>query len=858
MILRRTAVVGPVVGPVVVWMFGTLLWSMSAAADWGGFEDRSDALGTERFDFGAPGGGNENYYDGDMGDFDGDGLIDRAVISRYGLLWNAGGGEFFPVSTQQVGQPPGSSTSLTGYLFGDEMSIGNDAVQWVDVDGDGDLDSFQGGNGERFILQENREGRFSIRQAFDGSALNIVNIDLERDGDADLVVAHAFCTDSPDPGCGGPLDFNIWVNDGDGGYREESSQRGLDLASEQIAGVATGDVDGDGDFDILLLHGAQDSLAICENDGTGRFSVTLQPFASRLAVSGFGQHLNLGDIDDDGDLDVAVVMGRYTGTHPRVGHVIMVNDGVGNFVEESDTRFVVPERTGFSGRLTGGNGKLADLDYDGDLDFLVFSMMGSDDLHLQIFLNDGTGVFTYDQSYAPAIDVVDTEIGNDTDITDLDDDGVYDLWVGNGGDRVRILVNTYDPPDGRRPDVPRDLEVVSAETGGVRLSWTAPSFAATARHYRVYRSLAPNLLPSDRALLRVVALSRHEDEGFSAPISRFTTTQDLGDPDVALDGAEERIELTDRAVEPGINYFYTVAHVGTENTVSAHTPEALAMVPPLAGADDATGPTLRILSPTADAWSAYPRIVLEYADGGSGVDLSTLLVSFDRPVGDRAAGSDLRDLAVRMDDSACVIPLRDAHALSSGPARLTASLADRAGNRTESSLAFDVSVVSARPPAAYVGAEQTSGAAPFQLSAWGSDSTDDDGVVMRWEWHFGDGRSALGRSVGHCYGQAGSYEVMLLVRDNEGAVASANLPISVFEGSGERCPDDPGGGDGDSDADADADSDRDAGTDGPPPIPAVPVDAGCGCRVGAASATSGSAFLWLLSLALVRRRSPAR
>ena len=103
--------------------------SPAAAQPWMGLREATTELRTERYDFEGAGGSNENYYDGDFGDFDGDGWADRALISRYGLLWNSGGGVMVPVSTQRSPTvPPNSSTSLTGYIFGDEVSIGNDGI----------------------------------------------------------------------------------------------------------------------------------------------------------------------------------------------------------------------------------------------------------------------------------------------------------------------------------------------------------------------------------------------------------------------------------------------------------------------------------------------------------------------------------------------------------------------------------------------------------------------------------------------------------------------------------------------------------------------------------------------------------
>ena len=64
----------------------------SPAQQWSGLSGPTESLELWLVDFGAQGGGNTSYYDGDFGDFDGDGRPDRALGARFGLLWNAGGG----------------------------------------------------------------------------------------------------------------------------------------------------------------------------------------------------------------------------------------------------------------------------------------------------------------------------------------------------------------------------------------------------------------------------------------------------------------------------------------------------------------------------------------------------------------------------------------------------------------------------------------------------------------------------------------------------------------------------------------------------------------------------------------------
>jgi hypothetical protein len=811
----------------------------SAALAWDGMRSAGDELAVARFDFAGAGGGNENYYDGDFGDFDGDGWADRAVISRYGLLWNAGGGIMIPVSTQRTPfVPPSSSASLTGYLFGDEVAIGNDGVQWVDVDGDLDLDVVQGGNGEPFVVQINRGGRFAVTERLDGSALDIVSIDLERDGDADLVVGCWFPS--------GPEDLSVFVNDGTGRFTEEAAGRGLSFASDRITGIAAGDLDRDGDFDVLLASQLAEELWVMENDGRGRFTRSQRlDFPGPFRRGGFGQGMSLGDIDDDGDLDLAMAHEDYTGAHGRVAHGLYVNDGTGVLVEESASRFDIGAAS-FIGRLVGDNGKLADLDYDGDLDFFVFTQAGGPPLNFQLFLNDGTGRFLYTEGLVGLVNPTaagSDGTGADADVTDLNRDGSYDVWVGVAGGLVTPLLNTYVDPSGLPADVPRDVRV-SAEDDGLSLSWSPPPFAATARHYVVYRSLAAGREERDREVLRVVAISRFEDEGFAAPITRFTTTDELGAPDVTLDAG--RVTLVDRTAVPGVAYAYSVAHVGPENIRSVPTAEVIGALP--AVGVDTTAPEIAIVSPRAEAWSAHPRLVVTFADGGVGIDAESLSVTLDQAAGSIPAGAELAPRG-RLGDGAWVLALGPDEALPTGVVTLRASIADRAGRRAERSLRFAVTLISDDPPSVTATASVSSGPAPLEVVLTGTG--EDDGEILRWEWTFDDATTGSGRSIRRVFAREGTHVARLVATDDEGGVAEAEVTIVVGPCEG-RCDADAG-----APLDAaplDGGAERDATTDRVP----IRAAAGCGgCAASRAEAPSAAMLALaggLIALGRLRRR----
>jgi PKD repeat protein len=58
-------------------------------------------------------------------------------------------------------------------------------------------------------------------------------------------------------------------------------------------------------------------------------------------------------------------------------------------------------------------------------------------------------------------------------------------------------------------------------------------------------------------------------------------------------------------------------------------------------------------------------------------------------------------------------------------------------------------------------------------------SSDGDGYIVSYEWNFGDGRTDSGQNTTHKYKQAGSYNVVLVVTDNNGNTGSATKSVTV-------------------------------------------------------------------------------
>ena len=118
-----------------------------------------------------------------------------------------------------------------------------------------------------------------------------------------------------------------------------------------LPGIATGDIDGDGDLDLCITaFGNNGGVWLWRNDGVGGFS-----HHSTLAQQGICPCF--GDLDNDGDLDL------WLGC---VGpDLYFENDGKGNFRKSEITAIA-------GGDLATSCARLLDIDSDGDLDFLSF------------------------------------------------------------------------------------------------------------------------------------------------------------------------------------------------------------------------------------------------------------------------------------------------------------------------------------------------------------------------------------------------------------------------------------------------------------------------------------------------------
>ncbi|MCI1187238.1 FG-GAP-like repeat-containing protein [Hymenobacter sp. DH14] len=366
-----------------------------------------------------------------VGDVDGDGDLDLLTAN-----YNSGG----TVSVRlNGGDASGSNTGV--FSNGSDPAVGSDptSVAVGDVDGDGDLDLLTANysSGTVSVRLNGGDATGSNTGVFSGGSDPAVGSrpagvavgDVDGDGDLDLLTANQNSST-----------VSVRLNGGDAtGSNTGVFSGGSDPAvGSSPTSVAVGDVDGDGDLDLLTANQiSPGTVSVRLNGGdasgsnTGTFSGGSDPVVGNRPLS-----VAVGDVDGDGDLDLLTANYNSPGTvsvRLNGGNASGSNTGV--FSNGSD-----PAVGRYPYSVAVG-----DVDGDGDLDLLTANRNSSGTASVRLNGGDASGsnTGTFSNGSNLAVGSYPTSVA----VGDVDGDGDLDLLTANSlGNSVSVRLNQPPPP----------------------------------------------------------------------------------------------------------------------------------------------------------------------------------------------------------------------------------------------------------------------------------------------------------------------------------------------------------------------------------------------------------------------------
>lgn len=248
---------------------------------------------------------------------------------------------------------------------------------FADFDQDGDLDIYVARKEGNRFFRNNGDGTFTENAAAMGltgdkqGTMNMDFGDLDNDGDLDII------------GLGKDGSIELFDNNRHSNFRDISESEGLKNPKYAGTAITLGDYNNDGRLDILIAGGSGGKCLLLRNEG-GHFVVD-DKVSEQLSSSLAGiQAYDVAFVDYDNDGHQDIVVAGVNGNLSKRGVRLFHNDGLKGF---SDASSLLPENVTQAYRIA-----IADFNFDGDRDIFFSGPTG-----VRLARNDGGNSNNYVQ-----------------------------------------------------------------------------------------------------------------------------------------------------------------------------------------------------------------------------------------------------------------------------------------------------------------------------------------------------------------------------------------------------------------------------------------------------------------------------